>query len=693
MSTKGGPAPAAEASTVPKSYHRADIQGLRGVAVVAVVLNHAFPSLFPGGYIGVDVFFVISGFVITGLIRREVASEGRFNFRRFYVRRVYRLLPALAVFVGVTALASVLLVSPIGIQAQSALTGLMAIFWVSNFSLWYFSSDYFSPHVQANPFLHTWSLGVEEQFYLIFPVLLVVSSLVGRRLGSRPWLVFGVVAVSSLASFGFAIACTYGWVTGIRGADSFSFYSVFTRMWEFGAGSLLAIALERRRQPRSAPVAIVGFLGVALILGATFAFNESTPFPGFLAAVPVLGAVLIIACATAGPVARALSYPVPVWIGDLSYSWYLWHWPFIVLGKRALGTSWISVALLLALSLVAAWLSQRYVEERWRRRRGDDRLRHLLPIGGRLVVPVALVVLLGLGGQSAWWSSNVQASAAELNPRPAKSGQCGGFQGKLSTRDMAACTWGADRSGPPIYLVGDSNAGQFTEALIASAEKLERPLVVAVRGGCPLVDGEWRSVGTAGTSAVECKAWADDAKNWLAGQPQGTVVHAAAAEVVADDEMEMRTASGTWTTSKATKTMLWRNGSIAGAKSIRDTGHSVVVVAPIPHLPSEDRPWWHSAECGNLHWFRGQPDRCNTSVTKGEYETRQRSDRAAAAASARAADGHLLDLKDQLCVEGTCDAYREGHWWYRDGLHLSTYGSEQLSGTFDEALKTAAEGA
>ena len=166
-----GTAPAARGG---RPHHRRDVQGLRAFAVVAVVLNHAFPWMLSGGYVGVDIFFVISGFVITGLIRRGLAS-GDFSFKQFYVRRIYRLFPALALCVAVTAVLSAVFVSPVGIQAQSAVTGLAAVFWMSNFSLWYFSSDYFSPHVQMNPYLHTWSLGVEEQFYILFPCLLYTS--------------------------------------------------------------------------------------------------------------------------------------------------------------------------------------------------------------------------------------------------------------------------------------------------------------------------------------------------------------------------------------------------------------------------------------------------------------------------------------------------------------------------------------
>ena len=426
-----------------RSHHRRDIQGLRAFAVVAVVLNHAFPELFPGGYIGVDVFFVISGFVITGLIRRGVKA-GTFSFRQFYVRRIYRLFPALAVFVAGTAVLSALFVSPVGIQAQSAITGLAAVFWMSNFSLWYFSSDYFSPHVQMNPYLHTWSLGVEEQFYIVFPVVLVMAGthLGRRRDGAGRMGSAATVALISATSFALAVVLTYGWVQGIRGADSFAFYSVFTRIWEFGAGALLALALESGRRVNVRMATAIGSGGLLVLFASVALFSKSTPFPGYLAAIPVAGAVTVIASGPDGVVSQLLSSRPLVHLGDVSYSWYLWHWPFIVIGQRAIGDSAPALLLLVALSYVAALASYAWVEQRWRHRTADGGTRRLVPIVPILLVPALAVTILGVGGQKSWWNDSVRESTAELKPRPARSGLCGGFQGPMSTRDVSQCTWG-----------------------------------------------------------------------------------------------------------------------------------------------------------------------------------------------------------------------------------------------------------
>lgn len=678
----------AEGDSAKRSPHRRDIQGLRAFAVVVVVLNHAFPDMFPGGYIGVDVFFVISGFVITGLIRRGLIS-GNFSFKQFYVRRIYRLFPALAVFVAGTAVLSALFVSPVGIQAQSAVTGLAAVFWMSNFSLWYFSSDYFSPHVQMNPYLHTWSLGVEEQFYILFPAVLVAASAVMARRGRSRLSASIVVAFLSVASLAFAVACTYGWFQGIRGAESFAFYSVFTRIWEFGVGALLALALESGRRASARTATVLGSGGLVVLLASVVVFTESTPFPGYLALVPVLGAALVIGAGPHGPVSSLLSLRPVVHLGDVSYSWYLWHWPFIVIGKRMIGDSIPALLLLVALSYLAALGSYTFVEQRWRHRVGNAGLRRLVPVIPMLLVPAVAAGVLGVGGQTSWRNTAVSESTAELKPRPAKSGLCGGFQGPMSTRDVSQCTWGADRPGPPIYLMGDSNAGQFTEALVAASEELDRPLIVATRGGCPFVDARTRAAGSVGLDAQECHAWFDDAKTWLEDQEPGTVVLAAAGEAVTDDAIELQDSSGDWISEEAAKEKAWRAGALASVEAVKSAGHSTLVVGPIPHLTGEGRPWWHPAECANVHWFQRDPEACDRSVSVPEYRSSQAVDRSVARASAQSVDGVYLDLEDELCTNGHCSAFRDGHWWYRDGLHISTYGSAQLADPFVRALESA----
>lgn len=269
-----------------------------------------------------------------------------------------------------------------------------------------------------------------------------------------------------------------------------------------------------------------------VLLASVVVFTESTPFPGYLALVPVLGAALVIGAGPHGPVSSLLSLRPVVHLGDLSYSWYLWHWPFIVIGKRVIGDSIPALLLLVALSYLAALGSYTFVERRWRHRVGNAGLRRLVPVIPMLLVPAMAVAALGVGGQRSWANEAVRDSTAELKPRSPMSGACGGYQAPLSTRDMSKCTDGVNRAGPPIYLMGDSNAGHLTDGLMSAAKELDRPLVVATRGGCPFIDARTRAAGSVGLDAQKCHAWFDDAKTWLEDQEPGTVVLAAAGEAI-----------------------------------------------------------------------------------------------------------------------------------------------------------------
>ena len=239
--------PTPPASSAPG--RRRDIQGLRAIAVLLVVVFHAELPV-PGGFVGVDVFFVISGFVITAMLMREWARYGRVRFGHFYFRRFLRLTPALALIVAVVALASILLQNPFGAQQTTARTGMGAMLLSANYVIGHAAGDYFADNATTNPLLHTWSLSVEEQFYLVFPALLVLAWLLLRR-GRRHGAGHHRHARSPLGSFVLGVAWSFGstWAPGLTayfgGPESFAFYSSLTRAWEFAAGALLALTLAR----------------------------------------------------------------------------------------------------------------------------------------------------------------------------------------------------------------------------------------------------------------------------------------------------------------------------------------------------------------------------------------------------------------------------------------------------------------
>ena len=357
-----GSRPSAEGSSHDK---RRDIQGLRALAVLLVVAFHAGLP-FSGGFTGVDIFFAISGFVITRTLVNELVERGRIDLPRFYLRRLMRLLPALAVMLTFVALAGFLF-DPAGAVRISGLTGIFASFFSANFYLYSLPNGYFDVSGQLDPLLHTWTLAVEEQFYVLFPVTLLGAWLIGLRgRGPKAARLSAVAAVAAISVVSLALA--RAWADGRLGAglsapDRFGFFGSPARAWEFGAGCILSLLWVYWRR---IPVLVgtgFGALGVGLIVLTAVATSEGDPLWA-TTFVPVAGAcaLLFAGAAPANGVSRLLGRGPLVWIGDLSYSWYLWHWPLIVFG-RALwpGVGWIPAVAALV-SLGPAWASYRYVE-------------------------------------------------------------------------------------------------------------------------------------------------------------------------------------------------------------------------------------------------------------------------------------------------------------------------------------------
>ena len=386
---------------------RRDIQGLRAIAVLLVVLFHAELPV-PGGFVGVDVFFVISGFVITAMLMREWSQHGRIRFGHFYFRRFLRLTPALALVVAVVALASVFLQNPFGAQQTTARTGIGAMLLSANYVIGHAAGDYFADNAITNPLLHTWSLSVEEQFYLVFPALMALAWLLVRR--GRRRAPVAIVAVIALGSFALGVAWSFGSTVAegltayFGGPESFAFYSSLTRAWEFAAGALLALALARIPVPTVAVARLLGAAGAVLLAVSAFAIHDGQPFPGIVALLPVTGTVLLILAGshhTVG-VSAALSARPMVWLGDMSYSWYLWHWPLIVFTALVFPHRPALLVAAAAASLLPALASYRWLEQPLRGYRPRTRPRAGALIATTLAVPIAACVVLLVGANAGW---------------------------------------------------------------------------------------------------------------------------------------------------------------------------------------------------------------------------------------------------------------------------------------------------
>jgi peptidoglycan/LPS O-acetylase OafA/YrhL len=469
---------------------RTDIQGLRAVAATLIVAFHA-GALVPGGFFAVDIFFVISGFVITAMLLREHAATGSISLRRFYLRRARRLLPSLALVVGVTMVAGTLLLSPFswGLLAPSGLTSLFA---VSNVYFAVATDGYFQTASDAVPLLHTWSLSVEEQFYLVFPTVVLLALARGRR---RRVLVC-TIAVVTVVSFALCVVLTLAPLPGSLSSQAprLAFYSPMTRAWEFGAGSLAALALTSRRAWPSRWAGAVAWAGI-LTLAVAFVVVDETSFPGWSAALPVAATVLLIVSGSLAPpagtlVGRALSARPVTWLGDRSYTWYLWHWPMIVVAHQWWPASRAAEVLAGVASLGVAAVVYRWFEHPIHEgtfvRPGRTRPLVLAVVGGA----VACCAVAGAASATSFGDDHLreQRRAVSQQHLDQVRGCDGGLVAGQGVPDQ--CRWDVEGSRGRLLLVGDSHAGHYTEAFVDASADLGYSADVVTFPSCPFALGE-----------------------------------------------------------------------------------------------------------------------------------------------------------------------------------------------------------
>ncbi len=399
-------------------HRRPDIQGVRAIAVLIVIAFHAGLPV-PGGFTGVDVFFVVSGFVITAMLHREWLTTGRLQFGRFYLRRFKRLAPALALMVSVTMILSALILSPLEPQKNAAKAAIGAMVALANFVIARTTGGYFDGPAAVNPLLNTWSLSVEEQFYLVFPALLVLGWVLARRRGLRisPAVFVAVVAV---ASFGLAV---YG-STGVDTPGSgmlVGFYSPFTRAWEFAVGALLALAVARWRAVISRVPHLLtasGLAGAVLLVLSCWLITETTPFPGVWTLLPVVAALLLLLSGThpGSPTTRILSMRPMVKVGDWSYSLYLWHWPLIVFAIVLWPDNRLAPVLAALVSCVPALMSFRWLEQPVRRLGALGARRTTMLIAMVLIPPIALAGIVSATAKYYWTPRIIADSLTAVHP-------------------------------------------------------------------------------------------------------------------------------------------------------------------------------------------------------------------------------------------------------------------------------------
>lgn len=450
---------------------RRDIQGLRALAVLPVVVFHAFPDLLPGGFVGVDIFFVISGYLITRILHQEL-QDGRFSIAGFYVRRVRRLFPALYLMLFATMLLGLIMLPPQELR-ELAKTCIATVGFVANF-LFYNLSGYFDGQSELKPLLHTWSLAVEEQFYLIFPLALLAAWRVRPRW--LPALLWGAAALS------------LGWSMVELGRDaSRAFYYPAPRAFELLIGAIVAVGAIPKIQHQPIRDAL-SLLGMALIMGSLLLLSDQQPFPGLLALPPCIGAALVLAAGEEGESlgGRVLGLSPLVLIGSLSYSLYLWHWPALVFGRymalRPLTAPEAIAAVAVAFAL--AWASWRYVESpvlKWRLPHKPVLIGGAALMAATAALAAAVVLNQGLPQRLDPAGRTMVAAAGDSSRFRAA---C--HSGEHDVIPYARlCTFGDPQAKPTTALWGDSFGAELVVAMGENLAREKRSVLQITASGCP----------------------------------------------------------------------------------------------------------------------------------------------------------------------------------------------------------------
>jgi len=646
--------------TAQRFEYRSDVQGMRAIAVLLVVLYHAKAGL-SGGFIGVDVFFVISGYVITGSIVNSLNKKS-FSVREFLLRRVKRLFPALCLMMGAVLTLGIML-GPLISQRVSGRTALAATFLNANHYL-YRTGDYFNPKTELNYFLHTWSLSVEEQFYLVFPFLVALT--LGRA--RKSWFLTGLIAVGV---FSLTVSLLISYHSPIVGSlrESFAFYSSLTRAWQFCAGAILILVpLPNSDYQRK----LLGGLGLSTILLASIFIDGDSVYPGALAIVPTIGTVFLLIGQS--PILR---FPILTRIGDVSYGWYLWHWPLLVFAA-ALQPGIFGASIAVALSYGLAVLSERWVE---------TPIRHSTRLGSVTWIAIVACALPIMGYVLELATRKVELNSTatqwrEVDDHYMRIGCDGGIP---YSPHQPQCEWNPGQR-RRVVLVGDSNARQLIPVLKDVTKSIPMEFHASTFASCPFLS---LTLEREGELQTQCTDWVETTLDMLLRSSPDTVIIASALDgyivganwkIASDNKLFAQPEEKQELIEKNLKNIVLR---------LEREGIKVILVDPIPKFYdlTNRSPVGQlmGGECSVLTYiFRGElcmPTRVTEAsnfVSPRVVESLHRE-----ASSSKTV---IVSTTDSICPKGICKTY-ERDWIYRDAGHLSHFGAQRLSDDFFKSLR------
>jgi peptidoglycan/LPS O-acetylase OafA/YrhL len=650
-----------------------ELQGLRAIAILLVVIYHAQHRRLPGGYIGVDVFFVISGFLITGLLAREAEATGTVHLARFYARRARRLLPAAMLVLIATVVMARLTSSPLELKMFGSVAMATALY-VSNFWFAHLATDYLrAGEASTNTLLHYWSLCVEEQFYLLWPALILLllwAFRKSRRVDS--------VLITGLLGVGIVSLITSIVVTKVN--HPWGFFGTPARAWEFAFGGVTALIVGRRGSGSAGFASAIAAIGIACVVSAAFLFDEQTSVPGFAALLPVVGTCFVLAIST-----RELGTPVTSFLrtrplqilGDLSYSWYLWHWPvMLLLRDRGDEASLTPGAAGAVISLGLAWLTFQLIERP---------VREYKPLVARSRLSIAGGLLLAAVGACAGLVVRQSAVAALKLPAQRRYQAAledvtrvyaDGCHATFLAVTLLDCVYGRTSSDSTMMLIGDSHAAQWFPAAEAVALRRGWRLVSLTKSACPPFAFQPFDH-TLGRGYFECTAWQERVLQRVAQLRPALVILALSADYDLHEGGNEKA---------PLQIGLWRSGVRQTLRRLRPVVGSLVLLRDTPVL-SESAPKclaraeWLGKDKVTACAFSpvGAPSRITEEIAVEEVE--------------RSGTAEVVDMGSAICPRRRCGDERIGLVLFLDHHHMTATFSRTLAPELDaritEALRVA----